>query len=199
MSTRCRARAPRAVRCSPTSSTTTSRAAPATSSARCGWTAACGAGWASSRHSLRARADRAPGAVLCLAESKETAEDENAIRKVLADEAEAFNRHEGNLIPAAYSEHFDAVISNGVRIPGKPDLTAGFKAHLRNAQKIQTVQRIRFVRPDVAIVDGTFEYTGTAIKPYPKGLQTVVLTKENGRWVMTAVRSMIPATPPQQP
>ena len=136
-------------------------------------------------------------AALCLAQSKGTAEEETAIRKVLADSTEAFNRHEGKLTPAAYSDEFDAVISNGVRVPGKPDLTEGFKTALKNARKIETIQRIRFIRPDVAIVDATFEFTGTEIKPYPKGLQTIVLTKEAGRWVITALRTMVPATPPR--
>jgi len=128
--------------------------------------------------------------VLCIAESKGTSEDENAIRKVLADSTEAFNRHEGNLTPAGYSDDFDAVIPTGVRIAGKPDLAEGFKTHLRNAREIETVQRIRFIGSDVAFVDGEFEFTGTDIKPYPKGLETVVLLKENGRWVITALRTM---------
>jgi hypothetical protein len=59
---------------------------------------------------------------LCPAESKGTAEDEIAIRKVLSDVTEAFNRHEGKLTPTAYSGDYDAVILNGVRIPGKPDM-----------------------------------------------------------------------------
>jgi uncharacterized protein (TIGR02246 family) len=137
--------------------------------------------------------------VVCAAESKGTAEDETAIRKVLADTTEAFNRHEGKLIPSAYSDDFDAVIANGVRVPGRPDLTEGFKTHLRNARKLGTVQRIRFVRHDVAVVDGPFEFIGTDIKPYPKGLATVVLSKENWRWVITALRTMVPAAPAQQP
>ena len=133
--------------------------------------------------------------VLCIAESKGTSEDENAIRKVMSDATEAFNRHEGKLTPAGYSDDFDAVIANGVRVAGKPDLGEGFKTYLRNARKMETVQRIRFIRPDVAVVDGAFEFTGTDIKPDPKGLETVVLSKESGRWVMTALRTMIPATP----
>lgn len=136
--------------------------------------------------------------VLCVAQPKGTAEDEIAIRKVLAEVTEAFNRHEGKLVPAAYSDDFDAVIANGARIPGKPDLTDGFKTHLKNARKIEKIERIRFIRPDVAVVDGTFEYTGTEIKPYPRGRQTIVLTKENRQWVMTALRTMVPTTPARQ-
>jgi hypothetical protein len=57
---------------------------------------------------------------------------------------------------------------------------------------IETVGRIRFIRPEVALADGTFEITGTEIKPYPKGLQTWVLVKENECWVITAIRQMVP-------
>ena len=144
-------------------------------------------------------------AVLCVAAEKGTPEDEVAIRQVIADWKAAFNRHEMNLdaVASGFSGDFDMVNPAGAYVKGKPDLREAFKTFLRNARKIETVDRIRFIRPDVALVDGSYEFTGTELKPYPKGVQTWVLTKENGRWLMTALRMMIPpepgAAPPPKP
>jgi uncharacterized protein (TIGR02246 family) len=123
--------------------------------------------------------------------------DEAAIRKVLSDAITGFNRHEARLVPEAYSNNVDIVSPTGGRVEGRPDLGEAFKTFLKTARKIESVQRIRFIRPDVALVDAEFELTGTDLKPYPKGLETIVLVKENGRWMITALRTMIPvATAP---
>jgi uncharacterized protein (TIGR02246 family) len=130
---------------------------------------------------------------------KGASEDELAIRKVLADATGAFNRHAANLTPDGYSDDFDAVNPAGVRIGGKPNLGEAFQTYLKNARRIENVQRIRFIRPDVALVDAEFEFTGTDIKPYPKGLEAIVLVKKDGRWVISALRMMMPpvSAPPQ--
>jgi uncharacterized protein (TIGR02246 family) len=118
-------------------------------------------------------------------------EDELAIRNVLAGSTAAFNRHSSNLMPDGYSDDFDAVNLSGGRVVGKPDLGEAFKTYLKNAHKTETVQRIRFIRPDVALVDAESEFAGTDIRPDPKGLETIVLVKQNGRWVITALRMMV--------
>ena len=140
-------------------------------------------------------------AVLCVAAEKGTPEDEVAIRQVIADWKAAFNRHEMDLdtVATAFSDDFDMVNPAGAYTKGKPDLREAFKTFLKNARKIESVDRIRFIRPDVALVDGRYEFTGTGIKPYPKGVQTWVLTKEDGRWLMTALRMMIPPAPADSP
>jgi uncharacterized protein (TIGR02246 family) len=126
-------------------------------------------------------------------------EDELAIRSVLARATAAFNRHSANLTPEGYSDDFDAVNPAGGRVAGKPDLGEAFKTYLKNARKTETVQRVRFIRPDVALVDAEYEFTGTDIRPDPKGFETIVLVKQNDRWVITALRMMVsPVTAARQ-
>jgi uncharacterized protein (TIGR02246 family) len=126
-------------------------------------------------------------------------EDELAIRNVLAGSTAAFNRHAANLTPDGYSDDFDAVNPAGVRVAGKPELGDAFQTYLKNARKTETVQRVRFIRPDVALVDAVYEFTGTDIRPDPKGFETIVLVKKDGRWVITALRMMVsPGTAPRQ-
>jgi len=98
------------------------------------------------------------------------------------------------------AEDFDVVIPPGTYAKAGAEFAAtlrrDFNTVFKTAREIATIERIRFIRPDVALVDGTFEITGTDIMPYPKGLQTMVLVKEEGRWLVTAMRRMSPVAPP---
>ena len=127
--------------------------------------------------------------------NKGSPEDESAIRKVLDENTAAFNQHRTNLIPEAITDDFDVVNPNGKYSSGKPDLRDAFSGFFRNARMVATADRIRFIRSDVALVDGTFEISGSEINPAPKGLRTFVLVKENGHWMITALRQMIPFAP----
>lgn len=134
-------------------------------------------------------------ALLCAAGTKGSPEDESAIRKVLAEDTTAFNEHRPSLIAEATTDDFDLVNPPGTYSSGKPDLQKAFRGAFRNAKMVATVDRIRFIRPDVALVDGKFEISGSDISPAPKGLRTFVLVKENGRWMITALRQMTPVAP----
>jgi hypothetical protein len=68
---------------------------------------------------------------------------------------------------------------------------------MKDARDSVTVERVRFLRPDVALVDGTFHITGSTLPGEPRGLQTVVLVKEQGRWLAAAIRRMVPVAAPQ--
>ena len=134
-------------------------------------------------------------AILCVAATKGSPEDVSAIRRVIAENTAAFNQHKPDLNSEATTDDFDVVNPPGMYSSGIPDLRDAFRGAFRNAGMVATVDRMRFIRPDVVLVDGTFEITGTEIKPAPKGLRTIVLVKENGRWLITALRSMIPVAP----
>jgi uncharacterized protein (TIGR02246 family) len=133
--------------------------------------------------------------MLCAAGIKGSPEDEAAIRKLLAGITAAFNQHRGDLISAASTDDFDMVNPPGTYSSGKPDFRDAFRGAFRNATVVAAIERIRFIRPDVALVDGTFDISGSEITPAPKGLRTFVLVKENGRWMITALRQMIPVAP----
>ena len=124
-------------------------------------------------------------------------EEELAIRNVLAAATAAFNRHAAKLTPDGYSDDFDVVNPAGGRVAGRPDLGDAFQTYLKNAHKAETLQRIRFIRPDVALVDAEYEFTGTEIRPDPKGFETILLVRNNGRWVITALRMMTPPAAPR--
>ena len=133
--------------------------------------------------------------LLCAAGIKGSPEDESAIRKLLAENTAQFNEHRASISVEATTDDFDAVNPPGTYMSGRPDLREAFRGAFRNAKMQASVDRIRFIRPDVALVDGKFEISGSEITPAPKGLRTFVLVKENGHWMITALRQMIPFTP----
>lgn len=143
----------------------------------------------------------AAAAMLCLADVKGSADDESAIRKVIEQSSAGWNRR--TLVPGAdatTTRDFDVVVPPGDYLKAGPEMEAAvrrdFQTIFKNARESSEIQRIRFIRPDVAIVDGRFEIAGTEIKPEPNGFQTLILVKDNGRWLITAMRRMIPVAAP---
>jgi len=61
-----------------------------------------------------------------------------------------------------------------------------------------TTASIRFLKPDVALVNGSFEVSGLQgldgkELPVRKGLSTNVLMKQRDKWMIAALRGMVPA------
>lgn len=61
---------------------------------------------------------------------------------------------------------------------------------------------VRFLKPDVAVVDGAWETTGAHTSsgkelPTLKGFYTLVLVKKKGRWLVASSRTMVPVSPPR--
>jgi len=63
------------------------------------------------------------------------------------------------------------------------------------------VDSVRFLKPDVAVVDGVWETTGAHTSsgkelPTLKGFFTLALVKRKGQWHVTPSRTMVPVSPP---
>jgi len=128
------------------------------------------------------------------------AQDEVALRKLVANQAEAWNRHDA----AAWSKDFalDADFVNivGTVLSGKQEIQERhaliFEKLFKLSQTRVTVRHIVFPSPDVAIVDMAHEVTGyTALPPgvqatSPGVLRTLmkfVLTRtRDGDWKILA-------------
>ncbi len=70
----------------------------------------------------------------------------------------------------------------------------------RQPRTLQT-RAIHFLKPDVAVVDGTFEITGMKgpdgkALPTRSGLTTIVAMKKGDLWYIAALRGMVPSTLP---
>ena len=124
-------------------------------------------------------------------------EEEQAIRKAVADYVDAYNRHDADAASALITDDNDVRLASGEVRKGRTAFHEAFvQRHatvFSTAHLVQTVERIHFLKPDVAIVDGLYEATGikdTAGNPAPSLRQWVtnVMVKQNGRWLITAWR-----------
>jgi uncharacterized protein (TIGR02246 family) len=120
-------------------------------------------------------------------------EDEEAIKRVIMDMTDAFNRHEPDA--SLFTNDADFVNVNGTWLRGtaeiEQDRKARFDTVLKEARIKLLAIRIRFIRPDVAIAHVTNETSGMVVPggqtlPIQRELNIRVFTKDNGRWLVTA-------------
>lgn len=125
--------------------------------------------------------------------------DEEAIKKVLADFADAWNEHDAKAFSLVFAEDADFTNVRGTSAHGRNEVEK-FHAPLfadrfkDTNQKIAKI-KIRFIRPDVAAVDAWWEMTGAknaegqAVPPR-KGLLNFIMTKESNMWLITVMHNM---------
>ena len=122
------------------------------------------------------------------ADRPDRAEDETAIRRVVADYAADWNRHDPTAKVKDYSDDLDHVSVRGRWQQSRAELEQTYIDYhatiWKNVTYHPVVEKVRFLRPDVAvvIVRGTFR-TGDAVDT---GRATWVMTKEGGRWLCRA-------------
>lgn len=148
-------------------------------------------------------ADEKPPASEKAAGAPSTKTDEDAIRKIINQASEAWNRKDAKAFADLYSDDADTVNSRGVRTTGRKQLEeflAGRFASeaFRHSQHERTSIAVRFLAPTCAIVDSTWEVIGVrdakgTAAPTRKGNSTMILMKQAGGWKIAATRSMVPA------
>ncbi len=133
------------------------------------------------------------------AQTQDRSQDEETIRKFLLERIESFNRHEGPQA-SVYTEDADFVNVYGMWRQGPPEIEGRQKERMETVLKDAKITlidlRIRFVRPDVAIVHQTHEMTGMRsadgnTMPPQRELGIRVMLKEQGKWLTTAFHNTI--------
>jgi uncharacterized protein (TIGR02246 family) len=120
--------------------------------------------------------------------------DSAAIKQCVAAWEDAWNRHDAHATATAYVEDGDFSSTTGVPSHGWKELEAHYKeiftTFLKDAHRTDTVRSIRFLTPEIASVDIDWQMTGARTRdgkdaPNRKGLLTWVVTKQNGKWMIT--------------
>jgi uncharacterized protein (TIGR02246 family) len=120
------------------------------------------------------------------------AEDEAAIRKIVGRIQDGWNRGDGQAFAAPFAKTADYVIVNGMRIKGREEIAAGhqriFETIYKNSHNTGTVQSIRFIRPDVAVVhiEWHLKLSEGDTARESRAMSSMVMTKENGQWTVIA-------------
>lgn len=129
--------------------------------------------------------------------------DEQAIRQVIHERETAWNAGDVMAYGRLLTEDADLLSATGRPVAGrKAILDLYLEQRARAYAGLQTttpVESIRFVSPDVAIVDTRFQLTGVRAKDgsplgIRRGLLTLVVVKRENHWLITCMRG-IPESP----
>ena len=118
------------------------------------------------------------------------AADEAAVRDIVQRYTRARELNDPAAIEALFTTDADQYTSSGDWRRGLPALVKGMLATSASNPGIRaiTIAAVRFVTPDVAIVDGEYK-TGTDSRPL---WTTLVVKREAKGWRIAAIRNMAP-------
>jgi uncharacterized protein (TIGR02246 family) len=132
-------------------------------------------------------------------ESNTTQADLSAIKQVVAGYSEAFNHHDARATASLFAEDADFTNMRGANRRGQKEIEQIFVSLyagiLKNAHRTDTVKSIRFLTPEIAVMDDLWEMTGSKAadgseNPTRKGLFDWVLTKVNGQWSIAVLHEV---------
>ena len=135
-----------------------------------------------------------------IAEAKDQASDEAAIRKVFADFAEAWGRDDAKSMASHWAVDGDVINPPGRRANGRAEIEKLFAEEHATVFKGTHITfsegTIHFVKPDVAVFTSDYEIPGAhppnGAEMTMKGIVTSVMVKKNGRWWTLSARPMVP-------
>lgn len=128
--------------------------------------------------------------------------DEAAIRQVVKRVEDGWNAHDAKAFAAPFAADADYVIVNGMRIKGREQIEQGhagiFNTIYKESRNAGTVKSVRFLRPDVAVVhvEWNLEFRMGGETRKAQAMNTMVMTKEGGKWSIAAFHNT-PVAPPE--
>lgn len=140
----------------------------------------------------------------CAAQVPANNADEAAIRAIVTRFEAAWSKCDATALASLWTEDGDFHSPYDLAAKGRAEIEkfygGAFSEGYCGSRASGAIDRIRFVRDDVAVIDGTWGIEGAHDQnkheqPPEKGLFTVVARKQGGRWWIVALREMIPANP----
>ena len=121
-------------------------------------------------------------------------DEEQAIRAVLTRFYDGWNTHDADKMASVYAEDIDHINVFGQWQKGRAtlrqELARLHSGPLRDSQKNYTVEKIRFLKPDVAVIQVSANGTGGP------NLGTYVMEKQKEGWVTVSFTNVAPHDPP---
>jgi uncharacterized protein (TIGR02246 family) len=120
------------------------------------------------------------------------AKGEQAVRKAVAAYVEAMNKHDLDGLMASLEKDADFIDEEGKTTRGQDALRARFKTMLPTLKGIKVsgkVYSVKFLKPDVALVDGELEFK-SADGTRDSNRFAVVWVKSGDKWRISSVRDL---------
>ena len=124
--------------------------------------------------------------------------DEAALRAVVQKYVDAREAKDPKAIGALFTADADQLVSDGTWRRGRDALVRGMlESSRRNpARRSITVESVRFLSPEVALVDGRYIQKGAEGGKDREMWTAITLKRVAGGWRIAAIRNMLPAVPP---
>ena len=131
--------------------------------------------------------------------------DEELLHQLTSDFEAAWDLGDATAIAAFWSEDGDTVNENGHfqgRSAVEDSYRQGFETIYKGTSIAIEMTSVRFLRPDVAVADGTYTVTGATGPegeelPAINGLWMNVNVKTGGKWYIDCSRPMVPVEAPE--
>ena len=130
--------------------------------------------------------------------------EEVAVRKVISDFADAWNRHDAKAMAELHTEDVNFVNIFGQWWKGRSEVEENLgRVHataFAKSRMLVSTEMVKFLAPNVALVHGTMELLDAPPETLGRCHSSRVLVKENGRWLIssfqnTSIRTGDPAAP----
>jgi uncharacterized protein (TIGR02246 family) len=123
--------------------------------------------------------------------------DDAAVRNLVKQYAEGREKNDAAAVAALFTADADQLVSSGEWRRGREALVKGVLSSTQSGGKrTTTVDTVRFLTPDSAIVDARYEIVGGAYVERRMWSSFVMARTKDG-WRIAAIRNMLPA-PPQK-
>ncbi len=128
------------------------------------------------------------------------AADEAAINALItARFLSGWNTHDAHVFASAFAPDADFTNVRGVSASGRENIerfhAQAFRKMFMQSHQTAEVKKIRFLKPDVAVVDVRWEMTGalspdSISQPVRTGLLDLVFTSSGGSWLITVMHNV---------
>jgi uncharacterized protein (TIGR02246 family) len=120
--------------------------------------------------------------------------DETAVRAAIRNYVNARELRDPAAIEALFTRDADQLTTSGEWRRGRDEVVPGtLESSRRNpGSRAIVIESVRFLAPDVAIVDGPYAITAAGGAPARPMRTTIVLKREADGWRIAAIRNMVP-------
>jgi uncharacterized protein (TIGR02246 family) len=123
--------------------------------------------------------------------------DDSAIREVVQKYVDAREARDPKAIEALFVSDADQLVSDGAWRKGRDELVRGMLESSRKTggRRTISVESVRLLASDVALVDGRYKQTGLADGRDREMWTTLILKHDPKGWRIAAIRNMLPSAP----